>query len=143
MVDNNMVYKARLHWIIFLGPVVLFCLGLLLGFKAVSLQPVAYFFMVFSIAWGGVVGITDRWSFFIISKKNVVLHTGFWVRNTMDIPLSKIESIDIRRTLMGSLFQYGTLIITGTGGSRQLVYYLNKPLTCRRYIEQLMHGSSG
>ena len=58
----------------------------------------------------------------------------------MDIPLNKIESIDIRRSLLGSLLQYGTLVITGTGGSRQLVNFLDKPLTCRRYIEQLMHG---
>ena len=61
------------------------------------------------------------------------------VRQTIDIPLAKIESIDIRQTILGSIFNYGSLIITGTGGTRHMINYLAKPLTCRRYIEQLMH----
>ena len=61
------------------------------------------------------------------------------MRETVDIPLSKIESIDIRQSILGSLFQYGSLVITGTGGTRQSMGYVSKPLTCRRHIEQLMH----
>jgi uncharacterized membrane protein YdbT with pleckstrin-like domain len=61
------------------------------------------------------------------------------IRKTLDIPLNKIESIDIRQSILGSLLRYGTVVVTGTGGSRQMVSYLSKPLTCRRYIEQLMH----
>ena len=62
------------------------------------------------------------------------------MRQTIDIPLSKIECIDIRQSILGSFLDYGSLVVTGTGGSRQVINYLAKPLTCRRYIEQLMHG---
>ena len=140
MTDSNIVYKARLHWILFFWPVILLCLATYLGLRFQQLREVALFCIFFFLAWLTMVWVTYHFSSLTITKKSVVLHTGFLVRNTMDIPLSKIESIDIRRTLLGSLFHYGTLVITGTGGSRQLVNYLNKPLTCRRYIEQLMHG---
>ena len=139
MTDSNIVYQARLHWIIFIWPVILFCIGVFLGLKFTQLYEVALFFDVFALAWGAMVWVTYQYSSFTIKKTQVILRTGFLVRNTMDIPLSKIESIDIRRSILGSLFHYGTLVITGTGGSRQLINFLDKPLTCRRYIEQLMH----
>ncbi len=94
----------------------------------------------FAVIWGGMIWVTYQLSSLTIKKNQVILCTGIFVRQTLDIPLSKIESIDIRQSLLGSMLQYGSLVITGTGGSRQMVNYLSRPLTCRRYIEQLMHG---
>lgn len=139
MNDSNIVYQARLHWVLFFWPMVLFCVGLFLGFWLEQLHEVSIFFIIFSLAWGVMVWVTYQFSCLTIKKKQVILCTGFLVRKTLDIPLAKIESIDIRQSLLGSILQYGSLIITGTGGSRQMVNYLNKPLTCRRYIEQLLH----
>lgn len=75
-----------------------------------------------------------------VKEKQIVLRSGILVRQTLDLPLSKIESIDIRQSIVGALLGYGSLEITGTGGTRQTVNYLAKPLTCRRYIEQMMHN---
>ena len=105
-----------------------------------QLREVANFVAVFALLWGLMVWVTYHFSSLTIKKKQVILCTGILVRKTLDIPLNKIESIDIRQSLLGSLLRYGSLVITGTGGSRQFVNYISKPLTCRRYIEQLMHG---
>ena len=140
MIDNDIVYQARLHWILFLGPLALLCLGVFVGFYVMRLQELAIFFMILAFIWGIMAWIRYESSSLVIKKTHIILHTGILVRETLDISLSKIESIDIRRSLCGSLLHYGSLIITGTGGSRQLINYLNKPLTCRRYIEQLMHA---
>ena len=142
MTDSNIIYQARLHWVIFIGPVILLCLGLFIGLRFDQVQILSLFFIGFALLWALIVWITYQSSSLTIKKTQVILRTGFLVKNTMDIPLSKIESIDIRRTLLGSLFHYGSVVITGTGGSRQMVNYLNKPLTCRRYIEQLMHDKA-
>ena len=139
MNDSNIVYQARLHWVIFFWPTMLLFFGVYIGLQFTQLHEVAIFCVVFAVIWEVMVGITYHFCSLTIKKTQVILRTGMLVRQTLDIPLSKIESIDIRRTLMGSLFKYGSLVITGTGGSRQMVNHLNKPLTCRRYIEQLMH----
>lgn len=139
MADSDRVYFAKLHWILFLGPFVLTCISLFLGIQYSQFKEVALLFVVFSLVWMGITWISYHFSSLTIKKKQVILRTGMLVRQTIDIPLAKIETIDIRQTLFGSLFQYGTLIITGTGGTRHMINYLAKPLTCRRYIEQLMH----
>ena len=141
VLDKDVVHKAGLHWVLFLGPFLLLFITLCIGFTQ-TYQPLrflALFFMVFSWIWGVIVWVTYRFSSLTIKKKQVILRTGFLVRQTLDIPMARIESIDIRQTLFGSLFQYGSLVITGTGGSRQVINYISKPLMCRRYIEQAMH----
>jgi uncharacterized membrane protein YdbT with pleckstrin-like domain len=118
----------------------LLCFAGFLEMRFDELNYVALFMAAFAVLWGGTFWMTYQFSSLTIKKNQVILCTGVLVRKTLDIPLSKIESIDIRQSLLGSMLHYGSLVITGTGGSRQMVNYLSKPLTCRRYIEQLMHG---
>ena len=140
MAENNIVYQAGLRFIIFFWPIALLLVGVFLGLEFRALRDVATFFIVFAIVWVIMVWLTYHFSSLIIKSNQVILCSGILVRKTLDIPLSKVESIDIRQSILGSLLQYGSLIITGTGGSRQFINNIAKPLTCRRYIEQLMHG---
>lgn len=138
--NSDMVYQAHLHWILFVWPVVFFCFAIFVGFRYPFMRIPSLSVALIAVFWEVVVWLTYQCSFLIIKKKQVILCTGIFARQTLDIALNKIESIDIRQSLLGSLFQYGSLVITGTGGTRQAVNFLNKPLTCRRYIEQMLHG---
>lgn len=138
--DNNIVYRAHLHWIIFVWPVLLLCAMVYVHFAFEQLRIPAYVLGCGALLWGVLTGLTYLSSYLIIKKKQVILCTGILVRQTIDVSMNKIESVDIRQSILGSLFNYGSLMVTGTGGSRQLINYLSKPLTSRRYIEQLMHG---
>lgn len=140
MTEASVVYQARLHWILFIWPFLFLLFGLWLGFSVTTFREVGLFVVLIAIAWGLLMWLTYQFSSLTIKKKQVILRTGILVRQTIDIPLTKIESIDIRQSIIGSLFQYGSLLITGTGGTRQCMGYVAKPLTCRRHIEQLMHG---
>ena len=140
MTDQNVVYVARLHWLLFFWPIVMGCLTLFLGIQFVQLKEIALIFLVFSFVWGGVNWVIFHFSSLTIEKKRVIFRTGLLVRKTTDIPYTKIESIDIRQSIIGSIMQYGALMITGTGGTKHFINFVAKPLTCRRYMEQLMHA---
>ncbi len=140
MIDSDIVYQARLHWIFFLWPIVLLCFAIYIGYEYEEFYQPSLFIALIAMIWLFMMWLNYQFSSLIIKKNQVILRTGVLVRQTIDIPLTKIESIDIRQSILGSMLQYGSLVITGTGGTRQMVNYLNKPLTCRRYIEQLMHG---
>lgn len=140
MADNNILYQSRLHWIIFIGPTLLFAIMAYLSLTVVEFRLVTNILVLASIVWGITVGVNYYCSLFSIETKQVILCTGFLMQQSINVPLSKIESIDIRQSLLGSLLKYGSLVITGTGGTRQAVDYLNNPLTCRRYIEQAINN---
>ncbi len=140
MTKSNVIYQAKLHWILFFWPILLLVGAVILAIKFEQIRFLGSFLGIFSLAWIGVTWITFHFSSLTIKQKQVILRTGMLVRQTIDIPIAKIESIDIRQSLVGSILQYGLLIITGTGGTRHRIDYLSRPLTCRRYIEQLMHS---
>lgn len=137
--DNDVVYQAHLHWILFVWPVVFFCFAVFVGVQYDFLRMPSIGVALIAIFWEVVIWLTYQCSFLIIKKKQVILCTGIFMRQTLDISLNKIESIDIRQSILGSILHYGSLVITGTGGTRQYVNFLNRPLTCRRYIEQMLH----
>lgn len=136
--DSNIVYFTRMHWIIFFWPSL--ALGGALGLTSYSphFREVGYGLTVFALVWMFMTWVTYYFSSLTIKTNQVILRTGIVVRRTIDIPLSKIEAIDIRQSIMGSILRYGMVSITGTGGTRRVINYLNNPLTCRRYIEQLL-----
>ena len=140
MIDSNILYRARLHWIIFFWPLFLLCIAMFVGTKYPQLHQVGGIFGMIALVWLLITWGTYYFSSLVIKDKQVILRTGWMVRQLIDIPLNKIESIDIRQNLLGSLLGYGSLVITGTGGSRQSMDLVSHPLTCRRHIEQLMHG---
>lgn len=139
MNDQQVVYQARLHWILFVWPILFLLFAMWVGTTFESLHQVSLFFLGIAIIWAVLMWLTYQFSSLTIKKKQVILRKGILVRQTMDIPMSKIESIDIRQSIIGTIFQYGSLVITGTGGTHQFMTYVAKPLTCRRHIEQLMH----
>ncbi len=143
MAENNqanaIIYQARLHWILFIWPIILMGVGLYISVKLEPLYKAGMGLVAVAIFWEVVVLLTYQCSYLTIKKKQVILCTGIFVRQTLDIALNKIESVDIRQSILGSILQYGSLVITGTGGTKQFINYLDKPLTCRRYIEQIMH----
>ena len=137
--NDEVIYEARLHWILFVWPVLLFILAIWFGKHTSSLWFLNFGLMLAAIFWEVVVWLTYQSSYIVVKPKQVVLCTGIFVRQTVVLFINKIESIDIRQSILGTIFHYGSLIITGTGGTRQEINFLSKPLTCRRYIEQIMH----
>lgn len=139
MSENKAIYTAKLHWLIFFWPITLLFAGLLLGIEIDQLKEVALLLIVIALFWLLMTWVTYHYSSLVIKTNQINLHTGMLVRKTVDIPVTKIETIDIRQSIVGTLFNYGTIMITGTGGTKHLIDLLTKPLTCRRYIEQLMN----
>jgi uncharacterized membrane protein YdbT with pleckstrin-like domain len=138
MQNSTTPYTASLHWIIFFWPTVVCITGIvLLCTLPVFLAP-GLLFSIFGLIWFLVSAVTYHFSSLVITDKQLILTTGFLVRQSVNIPIVKIESIDIRQPILGSLINYGSLFITGTGGTKYSIHSLHHPLTCRRKIEQLI-----
>jgi uncharacterized membrane protein YdbT with pleckstrin-like domain len=71
-----------------------------------------------------------------ITNKRVISKSGFITRNTIEINLPKIESVQVDQNLPGRLFDYGTIIIAGAGTPNLSVPGVARPLTFRvRFME--------
>jgi uncharacterized membrane protein YdbT with pleckstrin-like domain len=75
---------------------------------------------------------------FAVTNKRILLKKGFIRRNTIELLLSKVESITVDQNVLGRLMNFGTVIITGTGGTSQRVRAIADPMTLRQKINLVL-----
>ncbi len=139
-VDNNLLpnehvaYRARLHRIIYLFPVCVLIVALLVALAGGG--------------WiaGGVVGliglallippwIRSSSSEFAVTNKRVLVKVGLIRRHSLELLLQKVEGIGVDQGILGRILGYGTITISGTGGTREAFRMIAKPLEFRRQVQ--------
>ncbi len=107
---ESVVYETRLHWITF-----------------VSLRTLYTLFLG---------PLIDRWtSEFAITNKRVVIKTGFVSRHTLEMNLSKVESVNVEQSILGRMLGYGSIIVIGTGGTTEVFGKIANPMEFRRQFQ--------
>lgn len=135
MKDENVIHRTKLHWIIFFWPIVISIFGVLLmisnptTFISYFLITVAIFLWLRSL-------IMYSTSEFGITDKRVLIKTGFIQRNSHEILLSKIEAIKVNQGILGRMLDFGTISVTGTGGTQDPFSNIVQPLEFRKQVQE-------
>lgn len=67
-----------------------------------------------------------------VTNKRVIAKTGLIQRDTIEMFLSKVESVHVEQTVMGRMFNFGTVVISGTGAQNAAFRRISHPLEFRR-----------
>jgi uncharacterized membrane protein YdbT with pleckstrin-like domain len=139
LAGERIVYRARLHWSIFATAIVVVALGILLALVLGMYQP-DYWYAGAALAGLGLllaIGPAIRYasSEFAVTDKRVVAKLGFIERESLETLLSKIEAIGVDQGIVGRMLGYGTITITGTGGTEEAFPGIAEPLEFRRQIQ--------
>jgi uncharacterized membrane protein YdbT with pleckstrin-like domain len=70
-----------------------------------------------------------------VTNRRVVRKTGILSRETEELRLASIETIDLRQSVWGRLFGFGDVVLTGRGESSMVFSRLAEPLDAKRAIE--------
>jgi uncharacterized membrane protein YdbT with pleckstrin-like domain len=157
-VDSNLVagetviYETRLHWTVMLGHIIFGCL--LLGLPGVVLL---YYALnqtgmesesVHIMEGGGIallVGcvvailmgrVRRNATEMAVTNRRVVIKTGLVGRRTVELMLTKVESIEVSETAFGRMLGYGTIVVIGTGGTPEPFRRVAHPLEFRSQVQQ-------
>jgi uncharacterized membrane protein YdbT with pleckstrin-like domain len=77
-----------------------------------------------------------------VTNKKVIGKAGFIRRESIDLPLSKLESINIDQGIIGRILGYGRVSIRGVGGNNVSIPFIKDPLSFRRVVMNLMDQQS-
>ena len=72
---------------------------------------------------------------FAVTDRRVIIKVGFISRRTIEINMSKVESDRGQPGHSGRLFNYGTILVIGTGGTKEPFALINDPLAFRRAVQ--------
>jgi uncharacterized membrane protein YdbT with pleckstrin-like domain len=83
---------------------------------------------------------TTEWA---VTSRRVVMKWGLINRNTREIDVRSIESIQLRQDVWGRIFGYGSLIVTGTGEANISFPQMADPVAFRKAIESARPERNG
>lgn len=67
-----------------------------------------------------------------ITNKRVIAKHGMIRRSTVEINLQRIESIQVHQSILGRIFNYGSIIVAGAGSPQAPVPGISNPMEFRR-----------
>jgi uncharacterized membrane protein YdbT with pleckstrin-like domain len=141
--DETVKVVGRLHWSIYGRGVVvlLIALGGLLGSNWVS-DPTWQRTAQLASGVIGVLGILlvlGAWirrqaTEIVVTDRRVIFKRGVLTRHTVEMNVSRIETVDVEQSLAGRIWGYGTLLIRGTGAGIEPLEGVGSPLSIRNAI---------
>jgi uncharacterized membrane protein YdbT with pleckstrin-like domain len=136
---ERIVYRARFHWSIFATSIVVVLLGAALAIVLGVYQP-EYWYLGAALAGVGLllaIGPAIRYtsSEFAVTNKRVLSKTGFIERESDETLLGKVEAIAVDQGILGRVLGFGTVKITGSGGTEDAFPRISQPLEFRRQIQ--------
>jgi uncharacterized membrane protein YdbT with pleckstrin-like domain len=141
--DERVLAVGRLHWSIYRHALVILVLALAVFIGSFWLpRPDPAIDM--RVAAGGiaVVGllvflgasIRRHGTEIVVTDRRVIFKRGILSRHTVEMNVSKIESVDVEQSLGARMLGYGTLLIHGTGSDIEPLRRLDRPLAVRSAI---------
>ena len=137
---EEIVYRTRLHWLLFMGPVLLTVLVFLPLAWLASRSSVAYLAAV-PVVLGLLVMVAAfirrQSSDFAVTNKRVMMKVGVLRTRSIELLLGKIEAIAVDQGVLGRIFGYGDIVLTGSGGTREPFAGIQSPLAFRRAVQSV------
>lgn len=75
---------------------------------------------------------------FSVTNQRIVAKSGFIQRHTVEMLLSKVETVSVNQSVVGRLLNFGTVTITGTGGSKESFKFVVNPISIRKKINHTL-----
>jgi len=139
--NEQVVYKTRLHWILFLPSALVVAVGVALS-AVLSRVPdppwlwyVGLVVVAVGLVWAFVHLIELMTSEFAVTTTRLIFKVGLIARYTTELLLSKVESIGVTQGLMARLLNFGDLTVTGTGGAREVFRRVRDPIGFRNHVQ--------
>jgi uncharacterized membrane protein YdbT with pleckstrin-like domain len=145
LAGEQVVYRTRLHWLLFTTPVL---------FTVIVLLPSAW--LMFTGTWNN--GFWSRYAWipvvlallillatyikrqssdFAVTNKRVMMKVGVFNTRSIELVLNKVEAIAVNQSLMGRIFGYGDIVVTGSGGTKEAFSKIQGPLAFRRAVQSV------
>jgi uncharacterized membrane protein YdbT with pleckstrin-like domain len=135
--DETVLFRAMTHWAIYgMGCAVLGTLGVI-SFAGAGSDG----FGVFLILAAQFAGPVFLYAFFrrrgtemAATNMRLIAKQGVFQRVSIELPLESCEAILVDQSLLGRIFNFGSMTVRGTGGTSVTIHYIKDPLGFRKAI---------
>ena len=141
---EDVLYEARFHWTY--GLVTVFICLFFVGLGVLVHYIQAYFYqmhallslipVVFGLLIALVRIIRRRSTEIVITSRRLIYKTGFVARKTEEIPLPRLEEVNVAQSVVQRLIGCGQVAVRGMGTGSIVLPVIDEPVVFRRALEQ-------
>jgi uncharacterized membrane protein YdbT with pleckstrin-like domain len=130
MQGEQVLYRARIHWVVYMPGVVFFALAAFVQLQHYVpnvphvVPSVIALIGLFKILAAMVYVNTTE---FVVTSARVIAKTGWFSHQVLELRHDKIEGLTMQQTASGVAMNYGTLVLSGTGGDKTLIPTIGDP----------------
>ncbi|MHB8089171.1 MAG: PH domain-containing protein [Anaerolineaceae bacterium] len=152
--NEKVLFRASVSKAVFLGPIMMALLTIVVfaisvGRNSVfASEPIGQSFMIlFSFILGLLSFLVVLQAViylatieFAVTNRRVIAKRGFIRRRTVEMLLMKVESVSVDQSVVGRIFNYGMVIVTGTGGTREGFRLISDPMEVRKKVNEILEA---
>ena len=139
--DEQILRVGRVHWIVYVRPFVLAAIGVLFLHLANRPNSLPTPMLIGASVCGVLAAIAFARAWFwkwatelAITNRRIIYKRGFIWRDTVEMNMGKVETVEVQQSLLGRLLNYGTLQVKGTGQSIEHLSTIARPVALRNAI---------
>src|SRR5688572_17943289 len=146
--DEKLIFRTTVHWVTLLRGI--FFTVVLVPTLAIGAFSVAQAFLwpqavqMLVVLFASAIGLLPAIAAFIlkasaefgVTDHRVLIKVGFFHQRSIELILSKVEGIAVNQTLPGRVLGYGTIIVTGTGGTKESFDMIQDPFVFRKQVQE-------
>jgi uncharacterized membrane protein YdbT with pleckstrin-like domain len=138
---EHLLARSTLHWLVYSRALVALAIAVGCFITSRLIQENGIFFLwiasaflavailFFIPAWlrrlGTEIAVTDR---------RIILKRGLIQRHTIEVNMDKVESVDVDQSILGRIFDYGTVTVHGTGAGIEPLKNVSAPIALRNAV---------
>ena len=136
---------SRIHWIVYWPGIA----AALLGVVAYALSDTRYLpgiwrYTAYALALVAVVLLIKQWlelwvTEIAVTDRRVIYKKGLIRRQTNEMNMDKVESVQIDQSILGRMLDYGDVTILGTGEGFETLRTIASPIELRNSITGTAH----
>jgi uncharacterized membrane protein YdbT with pleckstrin-like domain len=138
--DEKILATGRMHWIVFVRGGIALLIALIAIFWPIPegwyivVRSIGFVVLLFAL-WLLFFAWFERWTTEIaVTNLRVIQKRGFIRRVTGEMNMDKVESVIVDQTLFGRLFNYGSIVVRGTGSGIEGLHFIGEPIALRSAI---------
>jgi uncharacterized membrane protein YdbT with pleckstrin-like domain len=131
---------SSIHWIVFWPGIAVALLAVAAyWFGESRYLPKAWQYTAYALALVAVVLLVKEWyqrwiTEIAVTNRRVIYKRGFVRRQTNEMNMDKVESVQVGQSVVGRMFDFGTVKILGTGEGFEALRTIASPIKLRNSI---------
>ncbi len=131
--DQKIIYQARPHWAVLLGPAFLFFIGWL----SVGSQGLPSAVIIASgFIWGTFSYLRLRQFEIVLTNNRLLINVGFPLKRSYSIPLDTIAFANCYQPSLGAILNFGKIILVHSGTQKTVFRFIARPAEFVKEVQE-------